>query len=160
MLAGLYGNHWDRDNAGLAPSDDAQWYASGVLRVQAYLSRTLHLLFEASLAHERSRNGNRWRSHGDSIFESTDGAADSEGLEFGDADRRTTFQGKGGFVLNPLGPGVYVRPSLRVLYGAQYSTQNNAFGNSFVETLSQFNDFGSYERHWHHLLAFEAEAWF
>jgi hypothetical protein len=63
-------------------------------------------------------------------------------------------------VLNPLGPGMYVRPSLRLLYGVQYSTQNNAFGNSFVETLDQYNDFGNVERHWHSVVAIEAEAWF
>ncbi len=86
--------------------------------------------------------------------------ADSQGLEFGDADQRVTIQGKAGVVLNPLGPGIYVRPSLRILYGIQYSTANNAFGNSYVETLDQFSDFGAYETHIHHVIALEAEAWF
>ena len=96
----------------------------------------------------------------DSIFENTDGVVDSRGLEYGDNDTRQTFQGKGGIVLNPLGPGVYVRPSLRILYGVQYSSQNNAFGNSFVETLDQQNDFGNTEQHLHHVVALETEAWF
>ena len=78
----------------------------------------------------------------------------------GDSDTRITFQGKTGLVLNPLGPGIFARPSLRLLYGLQYSTQNNAFGNNFVDSLSEFNDFENKERHLHHLLALEAEAWF
>jgi hypothetical protein len=107
-----------------------------------------------------SSNGNLWRNHGDSIFQSTEGQTDSEGLEYGDADTRTTWQGKAGVVLSPLGVGIYARPALRLLYGIQYSTQNNAFGNSFVEDVSQWNDFGSWETHLHHVLAIEVEAWF
>lgn len=155
----LYGRHWDDDND-IAPSDHDRWYLSSVLRLQAYLTPTLHLLVEGSIAQEVSTNGNMWRNHGDSIFTSTDGLSDSQGLEYGDAAERTTGQLKGGVVLNPLGPGVYTRPSLRLLYGAQYSTQNQAWGNSFVESLSQFNDFGAWESHWHHVVAVEAEAWF
>ena len=155
----LYGAHWDKDND-IAPSDFDRWYASTVVRTQAYLTPTVHLLVETSLAYETSRNGNAYRDHVDSVFQNTGGTADSRGLENGDNDTRTTWQGKGGLVLNPLGPGVYVRPSLRLMYGVQWSTQNNAFGNSFVETLDQYNDFGNAERHWHHVLAIEAEVWF
>ena len=158
-LAGLYGLHQDGDN-NIAPSDDDRWYWSTVLRTQVYLSPALHLLVESSYAQEKSLNGRTFRNHADSIFENTDGKADARGLENGDSDTRTTWQGKAGFVLNPLGPGIYTRPSLRVLYGAQYSSQNNAFGNSFVETLDQYNQFGNVERHWHHLLALETEVWF
>jgi len=155
----LFGDHRDGDND-MQPSDFDRWYLSTVLRLQAYLSRTLHLLVESSIAREVSRNGNQFRNHGDSIFQSQAGQADRRGLEFGDADERTTWQGKAGVVLNPMGPGLYVRPSLRLLYGVQYSSQNHAFGNSFVESLSQFNLFGSWETHWHHVIALEAEAWF
>ena len=155
----LYGDNTDGDNA-ILPADGDQTFASTVLRVQTYLSPTLHLLLESSLARETSKNGNRYRNHEDSLFASTDGTADTRGLEYGDADTRETWQGKAGIVLNPLGPGIYVRPSLRLLYGLQYSTQNTAFGNSFVETQDQYSEFGSVERHWHQLVALEAEAWF
>ena len=57
-------------------------------------------------------------------------------------------------------PGIYVRPSLRLLYGLQWSSQNNAFGNSFAETLGQYQDFGAVERHWHQVFAVETEVWF
>ena len=155
----LYGDHEDADN-GIVPTDHDRWYASTVLRGQLYLSPTVHLLAEGSLAREHSKNGNTYRNSVDSIFQSTEGVADTRGLEYGDSATRDTIQGKGGVVLNPLGPGVYVRPSLRILYGVQYSTQNNAFGNSFVETLDQYNDFGNQERHLHHVVAVETEAWF
>ena len=53
------------------------------------------------------------------------------------------------------------RPSLRVLYGVQYSNMHDAFGNSFVQTLDQFNQFHETgDRHWHHVVGLEAEAWF
>lgn len=155
----LYGNHWDVDND-IAPSDFDRTIFSTVLRLQGYLSPVVHLLIESSVAREISRNGNAYRNHADSIFESSGGRPDSRGLEFGDASERVTWQGKGGVVLNPLGAGIYVRPSLRLLYGIQYSTQNNAFGNSFVETPSQSAQFDTVERHWHHVIAIEAEAWF
>ena len=71
-----------------------------------------------------------------------------------------TWQGKAGFVLNPLGPGIYSRPSLRLLYGVQQSNQNNAFGNSFVESLDQYDDFDAVEQHTHQVVALEMEAWF
>ncbi len=158
-LAGLWGLHQDGDNA-IAPSSDARSYASAVARIQTYLSPTVHLLIESSLAREISTNGNTYRNHQDSIFENDAGASDPRGLEYGDSDTRDTWQGKAGFVLNPLGPGIYTRPSLRLLYGLQHSTQNNAFGNSFVEDLDQYNEFGNVERHWHHVLALETEVWF
>ena len=72
------------------------------------------------------------------MFQSTDGISDPRGLEYGDADSRRTWQGKVGLVLSPLGTGIYTRPSIRILYGAQHSSQNNAFGNSFVESLDDY----------------------
>ncbi len=159
VLAGLYGRHTDPDNE-IAPSDNNRQYLSGVARGQVYLTPTVHWLTETSLAKEQSANGNAWREHKDSIFENTDGQPDTRGLEYGDTDTRITWQGKAGVVLNPLGTGVYTRPSLRFLYGLQHSNQNNAFGNSFVETVDQYNFFGNVERHWHQVLSLEAEAWF
>ena len=120
----------------------------------------MHFLVESSYAVEKSANGNAYRNNVDSVFKNSNGVADSRGLEFGDSDTRTTWQGKGGIILNPLGPGVYVRPSMRLLYGVQWSSQNAAFGNSFVETLDQYNDFGNVERHLHHVVALETEVWF
>ncbi len=155
----LYGDHRDGDND-IVPTDDDRTYASTVLRLQAYMSDTVHWLVESSVAREHSRNGNAYREHADSIFANTGGLPDTLGLEYGDTDTRNTWQGKTGIVLNPLGPGVYVRPSLRLLYGVQYSNQNNAFGNSFVEDIDQYNEFGNIEQHWHHVLALETEAWF
>lgn len=155
----LYGNHQDADND-ILPSDHDRWYASTVLRVQAAITPTLAWLTESSIAQEVSRNGNNIREHEDSIFSNTDGVADTRGLEFGDTDTRTTWQGKAGLVFNPLGPGIFSRPSLRLLYGLQHSNQNNAFSNHFVTTLDQYNEFGTVEQHWHHVLALEAEAWF
>lgn len=155
----LYGMQWDNDNQ-IAPSDNDRTYYSTVLRLQYYLNATVHLLGESSIAREVSHQGNMFREHADSIFANTDGVPDARGLEFGDADTRNTWQGKFGVVLNPLGYGIFTRPSLRILYGTQYSNQNNAFGNNFVETLDQFDYFGNKERHWHHVIAVEAEAWF
>lgn len=155
----LYGNYSDGDNS-IAPSDHARTFASTVLRLQTYLTPDVHLLVESSVAREVSKNGNAYREHVDSLFENTDGVADSEGLEYGDTDTRETLQAKAGFVLNPLGPGIYTRPSLRLLYGVQLSNQNNAFGNSFVETLDQYNEFGNIERHVHHVVSLETEVWF
>jgi len=157
--AALYGNHQDADND-IAPSDHDRWYASSVLRVQAAITPTLAWLTESSIAKEYSRNGRNIREHEDSIFSNSNGLADTRGLEFGDTDTRTTWQGKAGFVFNPLGPGIFSRPSLRLLYGLQHSNQNNAFSNHFVTTLDQYNEFGTVEQHWHHVLALEAEAWF
>jgi hypothetical protein len=158
-IGGLYGNDRDLDND-ILPTDFDRTYASTVWRLQLYPARTFHFLAETSLAREWSRNGNRFREHADSIFANRGGQPDVRGLETGDSDTRRTWQAKGGVVLNPLGPGIFVRPSLRVLYGVQYSTQNNAFGNAFVERLDQYSDFDTVEQHWHHLAAVEAEVWF
>ena len=142
------------------PSEHDRWYASAVLRAQVAIIPTLAWLTESAIAQEVSTNGHFVREHEDSIFANTDGIADSRGLEFGDADTRTTWQGKAGLVFNPLGPGIYSRPSLRLLYGIQHSNENNAFSNQFVTTLDQYNAFGTVEQHWHHMVALEAEAWF
>jgi hypothetical protein len=130
------------------------------LRSQWYIRPEVHFLIESSIAQELSINGRAYREHADSIFYNTNGTADSRGFEYGDSDTRITWQGKTGLVLNPNGTGIFNRPSLRVLYGSQYSNQNNAFGNSFVESLDQYNDFGNREQHWHHLVAVETESWF
>lgn len=159
VWSAIYGRHTDGDNS-IAVSDHARWYGSTVLRGQLYVTPTVHLLAEGSAAREVSLNGNAFRDHKDSVFKSTDGLSDARGLAYGDDAIRDTWQAKGGVVLNPLGPGIFVRPSLRVLYGGQWSSQNNAFGNAFVESLDQNNQFGSVERHWHHILSFETEVWF
>lgn len=155
----LYGQDWDDDNA-VAPSDFDRTYYSTVLRLQTYLTPELHVLLETSLAREKSRNGNAYRRFGDSVFRSTDGLSDARGLEYGDSDTRDTWQLKVGPVLSPLGLGVYTRPSFRLLYGLQWSSQVNAFGNSFVESLDQFNQYGAPNQRFHHLVALEVEAWF
>ncbi|MEQ1502598.1 MAG: hypothetical protein ABMB14_10220 [Myxococcota bacterium] len=158
-IAGIWGDDRDLDNQIVPSAFDRTW-GSTVARLQLYPASTFHFLAETSLAREWSRNGNTYREHRDSIFANTDGRPDTRGLEVGDADVRHTWQGKAGIVLNPLGPGIYVRPSLRFLYGVQYSSQNNAFGNSFVETVDQYSDFDTVEQHLHHLVAIEAEVWF
>ncbi|MBN2798257.1 MAG: hypothetical protein JXX28_03855 [Deltaproteobacteria bacterium] len=155
----VYGDYSDKDND-VAPSDHDRLFYSTVLRGQLYMTETVHLLAEGSVAREVSRNGNAYRDHQDSIFKSADGISDTDGLEWGDDDTRDTWQAKGGVVLNPLGRGVFTRPSLRLLYGVQHSTQNNAFGNAFVDSLDAQNDFGNVERHWHHLASLETEVWF
>jgi hypothetical protein len=155
----LYGARWDEDNA-IVPSDHDAKYYSVLGRLQLAATQTVGLLVESSWAEEHSINGNRYRTHSDSIFSSTDGVPNTRGLELGDSDTRHTWQGKGGLVLTPLGPGIWSRPTLRVLYGAQWSSENNAFSNHFVDTLDQYNEFGNVDRHWHHLLSLEAEAWF
>ena len=159
VWASWIGSATDGDND-IVPSDWDRSWASTVLRLQAYPSETVHVLLETSLAREFSRNGRAYREHADSIFANTEGRPDTRGLEYGDSDTRNTWQAKGGVVLNPLGRGIYSRPSLRALYGVQHSNQNNAFGNSFVETLDQYNDFEAVEQHWHHMLSLEAEVWF
>lgn len=155
----LYGDARDGDND-IAPSDFDRTYKSTVLRLQLYATDTVHLLVENSAAQEQSHNGAAFREHKDSLFASTAGQPDADGLEMGDTDTRNTWQGKAGIVLNPLGRGIYTRPSLRLLYGIQYSNQNNAFGNSFVETLDQYATFDAVEQHWHQLVALETEVWF
>ncbi len=159
VLAVFYADTLNRDNA-IAPGEDNRTVYSAVLRLQLYLTRTVHWLGETSLAQERSKLGNVYREHSDSLFRNTRGVADTRGLEFGDTDTRNTWQLKTGFVLNPTGFGIYTRPSLRLLYGLQYSNQQNAFGNGFVESLDQYNVFVAPENHWHSVVAIEAEGWF
>ncbi|MFO0746062.1 MAG: hypothetical protein U1F43_10360 [Myxococcota bacterium] len=156
----LYGSDWDEDNDGVVPSDDDRWYGSAIVRLQAYATNELHFLLETSLAREKSENGNAYRRYADSIFTGQDGLSDPRGLEYGDSDTRDTWQLKVGPVLSPLGLGVFTRPSFRLLYGLQWSSQINAFGNSLVESLDQFNVYGAPNQRWHHLIALEVEAWF
>lgn len=155
----LYGFHYDNDNQIKADDNDRR-FVSAVARFQLYLTETLHLLLEGSVAQEQSLNGNLYRNFRDSVFASENGSPDPEGLEFGDADTRNTTQLKVGPVLNPSGYGIFSRPSFRLLYGLQHSSQNNAFGNSFVETLDEFQDFETVEQHVHHVIALEVETWF
>ncbi len=159
VWAVLYGHDVNLDNT-LAAGEDNRTYVSTVLRLQLYLTQTVHLLAESSVAREKSDNGNLYREHTDSVFRNQAGTPDSRGLQFGDTDVRNTWQLKGGLVLNPTGLGIYARPSLRLLYGLQYSNQQAAFGNGFVDSLDQYNLFVGPERHWHSVVAIEAEAWF
>lgn len=160
VVAGVWGS--DRDFANTIQSSEAnRQYMSVVARGQLYLTRTVHLLLEGAVAHEVSLNGNLYRSAFDSIFANTKGVADSRGLELGDSPTRDTVQVKAGVVLNPTGFGVYARPSIRILYGMQYSTQHAAFGNAFVTSLDQYDAFkpkGTIS--WHHLVSLESEGWF
>lgn len=159
VWAVLYGRDLNADNT-VAAGDDNRQFASTVARLQLYFTRTVHWLLESSLANEQSLNGNLYREHADSVFANTGGISDARGLELGDTDTRNTWQLKTGLVLNPTGLGIYTRPSLRLLYGLQYSNQQAAYGNGFVESLDQYNVFPSPERHWHSVVALEAEAWF
>jgi hypothetical protein len=155
----LWGHAWNPDNQ-VAPGDDNRTFMSTVARLQTYLTPELHLLLESSLAREISHRGHRYRGWGDSVFASTEGLSDPRGLEFGDQDVRDTWQLKVGPALSPLGLGLYTRPSFRLLYGLQWSSQINAFGNSFVESLDQYNVYGAPSQRWHHILSLEVEAWF
>ena len=59
------------------------------------------------------------------------------------------------------GFGIYARPSIRLLYGFQLSSQHAAFGNAFVERLDQFDAFKpTGTMSWHHLVSLESEGWF
>lgn len=157
--AGFYGYHWDEDDA-ITASERNREVMSVVARFQGYFNEKAHLLLESSIARERSLNGNLFRTSSDSVFASTNGRNDARGLEFGDSDTRDTFQIKFGPVLQPLGMGIFTRPSFRLLYGGQYSSQNNAFGNGFVDSLDDFNVFGTQDVHWHHVISAEVETWF
>ncbi|MFT3709206.1 MAG: hypothetical protein QM817_16305 [Archangium sp.] len=160
VVAGLYGS--DRDFANtIQASEGNRVYMSAVLRLQLYFTRTVHWLLENAISQERSLNGNLFRTNYDSIFQNSGGVADTRGLEFGDAALRNTWQLKTGIVLNPTGLGIYARPSIRLLYGFQLSSQHAAFGNAFVEKLDQFDAFkptGTIS--WHHLFSLETEGWF
>lgn len=156
----LYGQDLDLANT-LQASEANRTYLSTVLRLQLYFTRTVHLLIENALSRETSLNGNLFRTNFDSIFQNTAGVPDSRGLEFGDSAIRNSWQFKTGIVLNPTGFGVYARPSIRLLYGFQLSSQHAAFGNAFVEKLDQFDAFkptGTIA--WHHLVSLESEGWF
>ena len=160
VWAVLYGQ--DRDFANTIQASEAnREYLSTVLRLQLYFTRTVHWLLENALSRERSLNGNLFRSSFDSIFQNTMGVPDSRGLEYGDSALRNTWQLKTGLVLNPTGFGVYARPSIRLLYGFQLSSQHAAFGNSFATALNQYDAFkptGTIA--WHHLVSLESEGWF
>ena len=156
----LYGRDLNNDNT-VAAGEDNRWYMSTVLRVQAYATEQIHFLVESSIAQEKSLNGNLWREHVDSVFQSDQGLSNPRGLQYGDTDTRNTWQMKGGVVFNPAGKGVYNRPSLRLLYGLQYSNVQAAFANTFSSSLSQDQEFPQpTERHWHSVIALEAEGWF
>lgn len=160
VWAAVYGRDLNLDNTLKAGEDNREYYST-VLRLQLYLTNTTHLLLENSIARELSKNGRLFRQHVNSQFTvNADGISDTRGLQFGDSAERVTWQLKTGVVLNPTGPGIYTRPSLRLLYGLQYSTQHQAYGSGFVESLDQYNVFTGPERHWHSLIAIEAEGWF
>ena len=163
--AAIFGYHFDKDDE-ISASERNRMIWSIVLRGQVYITPTLHFLAETSYAQEKSLNGNLWRSSAGSIWKNDDGIVNERGLEYGDLDLRRTWQGKLGFVLNPGGTGIFARPSLRLMYGVQYSNMHNAFENSNIESQTQSNEFyGSdfskiADRHWHHVISIEAEAWF
>ena len=156
----LYGRDLNKANNVGTGEDNRSWLST-VLRLQVYATDTVHFLGESSLAQEKSMNGNFYREHVDSVFRSSDGLSDPRGLQYGDTDTRNTWQGKAGIVFNPAGRGIYTRPSLRLLYGLQYSNTQAAFGNTFSSSLSQDQEFPQpTERHWHSVVALEAEGWF
>ena len=167
--AALFGYYFDKDDE-IVASERNRMIWSIVVRGQVYFTPTVHLLAETSFAQEHSLNGNLWRSNPGAIWGNNGGIVDSRGSkytnEYGDLDTRNTWQGKLGVVLSPGGTGIFARPSLRLMYGVQYSNMHNAFENSSVETQSESNefyrdDFASIpERHWHHVISIEAEAWF
>jgi len=159
VWAVLYGDDTDQADK-IRASERNRTYLSTVLRLQAYVTRSFHVLAESSIAQERSKNGNLFRTRVDSPFQSANGAGDTRGLEFGSSPVRNTWQLKAGVVLNPTGIGIYARPSLRLLYGLQWSNQHAAFGNGFSESLAEFEQFPGVEQHWHHLISLEAEGWF
>jgi hypothetical protein len=156
----LYGDDTNTANT-LAADEDNRTYMSAVLRLQGYLTRSTHVLVEGGLGQEHSKNGNLWRDHFDSAFRvNAQGLPDSRGFQNGDSATRTTMQLKAGIVFNPTGLGIYARPSIRLLYGVQYSSAQAAFGNGFSTDLDQFNYFPGTEVHWHHVISLESEGWF
>lgn len=159
LWGAAFGYQVNRDNNVVAGEDNRTYFGT-VLRAHYYFSDMFHLLGETSIAREEIHNGNLFREHVDSVFQSTGGMPDARGLEFGDANVRNTWQGKLGIALTPKGKGLYSRPSLRLLYGLQYSNQHAAFGNSHVDSLDQYNLFVGPERHWHQVVSIEVEKWF
>jgi hypothetical protein len=158
-IAGLWAQDRNFANTTVAGTDNMQ-YMSTVARFQLYLTRQVHVLFETSVAHELSLNGNLFRNHQDSIFANNNGTPDALGLQYGDSNVRDTWQGKWGIIFNPTGPGIFTRPSLRILYGLQYSTAQDAFESGYVSSLNQNNEFVGPEQHWHSVCGVEAETWF
>jgi hypothetical protein len=158
-VAALYGEERNYANTQIAGTDNLR-YMSAVARLQLYLTKQVHLLFETSLAREISLNGNLFRDHEDSIFNNDNGVPDSLGLQYGDDNVRNTWQGKAGIIFNPNGLGIFTRPSLRLLYGLQYSSAQDAFQSGYVNSLNQYNEFVGPEQHWHSVCGVEAETWF
>lgn len=164
--AALLGYHFDKDNK-IASGEHNRLIWSLVARGQVYITPTLHVLMETSFAQEKSLNGNLFRRSARSIRESQNGVQLVDGLEYGDLDTRNTWQGKVGFVLNPGGTGIFARPSLRLLYGVQYANVHDAFPSSNTTSIDQTNEFFGQDalnqiedKHWHHVISIEAEAWF
>jgi hypothetical protein len=158
-LGAIYGQERNYANTQVAGLDNEN-FESVVARFQLYMTQKVHFLFETSVAHEESLNGNLFRDHEDSIFANDNGVPDALGLQYGDSNTRNTWQGKTGIVLNPNGAGIFTRPSLRLLYGLQYSTAQDAFASGYVTSASQYNQFVGPEQHWHSVVGVEAEAWF
>lgn len=167
MNIGLaFGSSWDNDNT-VRPDDYNKVSMSAVIRPQFYFNNFLHYLLEVSLAKEISTIGLRYREHHDSVMSNNglalDGypAPDTQGLQWGDTDTKYTLQVKTGPVLNPTGRGIYARPSVRLLFGAQYSNVHAAFGNTLVESFDRRNNFRvNKDIHWHYMVRIEAEHWF
>ncbi len=158
----LYGRDWNLDNKIAAGEDNREFYST-VLRLQLYLTKTVHVLLENSLAREISLNGDLFRASYDSVFKSTGGQADTRGLAFGDLNHRDTWQLKVGPVFNPEGLGIFTRPSLRLLFGLQRSNTDEAFGSSVVKSLADYNQLNvqrTHNQYWHTVVSLEAEAWF
>jgi hypothetical protein len=158
-IGGMYGEERNDANTIIAGTDNYT-FASGVARLQYFLTQSIHLLVETSVAEEHSLNGNLFRDHESSIFNNDDGVPDPLGLQYGDSAYRDTWQGKWGIVFNPKGEGIYTRPSLRLLYGLQYSSQQDAFQSGYVNNLNQYNQFVGPEQHWHSVFGADLEGWF
>ncbi|RME03886.1 MAG: hypothetical protein D6805_04945 [Planctomycetota bacterium] len=161
MVMGIFFSYaWDGDNR-YRPDDQNRLAFSILFRPQIYLTDYFHLLNEVSFAVERSLIGNRYREHFDSLTTNTDGVFDPEGLEWGDTDIKYTLQFKTGLVFNPFGKGIYNRPSIRLLFGVQYSNVHAAFKNSYEESLARQNLFNARkDLHWHYMISLEVEHWF
>lgn len=155
----LYSHAWDNDNT-YTPTDANRQIFGSLMRFQYYFTKNIHALFETSLTTEKSLNGNKYREHFDSMEANTGGTPDINGLEYGDTDTKNTLQVKFGPVLNLNGKGINNRPSIRLLFGWQYSNVHAAFGNSFESDLSQRNVFTKREdAHVHYMVSIEAEHW-
>ncbi len=103
----LYGNNTDYSNTIQASQTNSIYYST-VLRLQLYLTRTVHLLFEGSLAQEKSKNGNASSAITTTSMLSEHGrhqlrhpAASSTATD----PLRNTMPIKGGIVFNPTGLG-------------------------------------------------------